>query len=141
MVDTDGTDIDEFGEVVLVWHVVTMPCNDIEGTVVLLAGEVLATHLVDDLPWVVLGDVVLGLGMEEVTAVCKTIGSERSQFRKLEVRAPDLQDVASCWSLYVDLESLTALDDADLARLNVQGTELSLDIKGSLLRNDEVVAV
>jgi hypothetical protein len=45
-----------------------MPSDDIEGRVVLLAPEKLATKLVDDLPWFLL-DVIFGDGVQEVSCI------------------------------------------------------------------------
>ena len=50
MVDGDGADVDEFGQVILVGNIVPMPRNHVKGRVLLRALEVLTTKLVDYFP-------------------------------------------------------------------------------------------
>jgi hypothetical protein len=76
VVDGDGADVDELGEVVLVWDVVTVPSHDVKGRVVLNALEELAAEFVDDLPWLLL-DFIFGDWVQEVASVGETVGSER----------------------------------------------------------------
>lgn len=122
-------------------YVVAVPCNDVEGAVVLLALEELATELVHNLPWVVLGDLVVRNWAQEVPCVGQTVCTQRSQLWKLVVRTPNLQNVTPGGSLDVDLEALSALDDADLTRLHVHHTEFGLNVQSTLLWDDEEITV
>lgn len=117
-------------------HVVAVPCDHVKGAVVLLADEELAAQLVDNLPWVVFRHLVMRYRAEEVSCVGKSISTQRTQLGKLKVGAPDLENVATGWSLDIDLESLPALDDADLARLDVELAELGLDVQCTFLSDD-----
>jgi hypothetical protein len=59
MVHGDGSNIDEFGQIVLVRNVVSVPRYDVEWRVLLGALEELAAKLVDDFP-MCLFDLILG---------------------------------------------------------------------------------
>jgi hypothetical protein len=68
VVDGDGADVDEFGEVVFVGNVVAVPGDDVERRVVLRALEEFAAEFVDDLPRGMF-DVVFCDWVEEVSGV------------------------------------------------------------------------
>jgi hypothetical protein len=51
------------------------------------------------------------------------------------------QNVSSCGSLNLDLESLASLNDTNLTRLHVQHAKFSLNIERTLLRHDQEVAI
>ena len=89
MVDGDGAHVDEFGQVVLVRDVVSMPGDDVEGRVVLCALEELAAELIDDLPRLLL-DFIESSRVEEVSSIGKTISAKGPEIRELEVGAPNL---------------------------------------------------
>jgi len=107
----------------------------------LCALEELATELVDNLPWVVLGHFVVSDRAEEVSWVGETVCTQGTEFWKFKVAAPDLENVTSGWSFDRDTESLAALDDTDLTRLDVELAELSLDVEVSFLGYDEEITI
>jgi hypothetical protein len=74
MVYRDGTDVDKLCQVVLVWHIVAVPCNHVEWRMLLRAAKELATELVHNLPWLLL-DLVLCNRMLEVAGVSETVGT------------------------------------------------------------------
>lgn len=141
VVDGDGADIDKLCEVVLVGDVVAVPRNHVKGAVPLGAVEELASQLVYNVPRVVLGHLVGGDGMQKVAGIGETVCAEGAELGQLKAGAPDLEDVASGRTLDADAKSLSALDDADLARLHVQETKLGLDVEGALLRHNEKVTI
>ena len=123
-------------------YVVAVPCYDIEGSMLLRRGEELATKLVYNIPVLVVLDLVVCNRVEEVPSVCETIGTKRTKFRKLKVGAPDFEDVSTRRPIWeIDLVFLTTLDDADLAGLHEQLTELGLNVESTLLGDNEEVAV
>ena len=123
-------------------YVVAVPCYDIEGSMLLRRGEELATKLVYNIPVLVVLDLVVCNRVEEVPSICKTIGSERTKFRKLKVGAPDLENVTTRRPVReVNLVFLTTLDNADLAGLHEQLSKLGLNVESTLLGDNEEVAV
>lgn len=112
VIDGNGADVDEFGEIVLVrylmmvshvgvavatcpvTYIVSVPSDDVKWRVSLCALKELATEFVYDLPRFLL-DLVLGLWCEKVTRICEAISTKWSQFRQLEARAPDFEDISS----------------------------------------------
>jgi hypothetical protein len=74
VVNADGTDVDELGEVVFVWHVVSVPGDYVEGAVVLRRLEELAAELVGYFPRCFF-DFVRGDGVEEVACVGEAVGA------------------------------------------------------------------
>jgi hypothetical protein len=74
VVDADGADVDELGEVVFVGHVISVPGDYIEGAVVLGRLEELAAELVGDFPGRFL-DFVGGDGIEEIACVGEAVGA------------------------------------------------------------------
>lgn len=65
-----------------------MPCDYVEGRVLLRAAEELAAELVHNLPRLLL-DLVLCDGVLEVASVCESVCTQRTKLGKLEARAPD----------------------------------------------------
>lgn len=118
-----------------------MPGDHIKGAVVLFALEELATELVHDFPRVVFGDRVVRNRGQEVSSVGQSVGTDRSKFWQLKVCPPNLEDVASGWPFDVDLEALASLYNANLSWLDVQLSELGLDIQCALLSHNQEVAV
>ncbi|KAI6767631.1 hypothetical protein HG530_005640 [Fusarium avenaceum] len=118
-----------------------MPSNYIKRTVVLSALEKLTTELIHDLPGVIAGHVVACLGIQEVPNICKTVRTKRTKLRQLKMSAPYFKDISSGRSLDGDSEALATLDDADLARLDVEIAKLGLDVKSTLLGDDQKVSV
>lgn len=57
------------------------------------------------------------------------------------MRTPYFEDIAPSRTFNSDSEALTALDDANLAGLDVEIAEFSLDVEIALLSDDEKVAV
>lgn len=118
-----------------------MPCYNIKWRVALGALEELASKLVDNLPSLLL-DLVLSLGIEEVSGVGQAIGTERTKLRELPAGSPKFQNIASNGSFrerYSDL--LPLLHDTDLSRLNIERPEFGLNVQCSLLWNDHPIAV
>lgn len=109
-------------------HIVSVPGDHIKGAVVLFALEEFATKLVHDFPRVVFGHRVVRNRGQEVSSVGQSVGTDRSKFWQLKVCTPNLEDITSGWSFDVDLEALTSLYDADLSWLDVQFSELGLDV-------------
>lgn len=118
-----------------------MPGDHIKGAVILFAFEVLATQFVHNLPRVVFGDRVVRNRGEEVSSVGQTIGSNCTKFWQLKVCTPNFEDVASSRAFDANLESLTSLDDADLSWLDVQFSELGLNVQCALLSHNQKVAI
>lgn len=65
-----------------------MPGNNIKRRVILGALEELATHLVDDLPWLLL-DLVFGSWVHEIAGIGETVSTQWTKFRQLELRTPN----------------------------------------------------
>lgn len=122
-------------------HIVSVPGDHIEGAVVLFALEEFATKLVHDLPWIVFGDCVVRNRGQEVSSVGQSVGTDRSKFWQLKVGAPNFEDIASGWSFDVDLKSLTSLYDTDFSWLDVQFSELGLDVQCALLSHNQKVTI
>lgn len=81
----DRSNVNEFREIVLVGHVISMPCNHVKGAVILRALEKFAPKLVHNLPRLLL-NLVLGHWVEEVTGVREAIGPQwscRSQYLRV----------------------------------------------------------
>jgi len=126
----------------LLSYIVAVPCYDIERSMLLRRSKELATKLVYDIPVLVVLDLVVRNRVEEISCVRETIGTERTELGKLKVGTPDLENVPTRRPIWkVDLVFLTTLDNADLAWLDEELTELSLDVEGTLLRNDKEVTV
>lgn len=66
-----------------------MPGNDVKGRVILGALEELATHLVDNLPWLLL-DFVFCSWVQEVASIGEAVSTQGTKFRQLKLRTPDL---------------------------------------------------
>ncbi|OSS43384.1 hypothetical protein B5807_12002 [Epicoccum nigrum] len=143
VVDGDGPDVDELGQVVLVRHVVAVPRHHVEGRVLLPRREEAAPELVHHVPRLALAgcDLVARHGVEEVARVGQPVGAQRPQLGELEPAAPDLEDVAAAGALNVHLEPLPTLDHAELPGLHVQPAELGLHVQRALLGHDAEVAV
>jgi hypothetical protein len=122
-------------------HIVSVPGDHIKGAVVLFAFEEFATKLVHDFPRVVFGDRVVRNRAQEVPSVGQSIGTDRSKLWQLEVGTPNLQDITSGWSFDIDLESLTSLYDTNLSWLDVQFSELGLDVQCALLSHNQEVTI
>ena len=122
-------------------HIVSVPGDYVKGAVVLFALEEFATELVHDFPRVVFGDRVVRNRGQEVSSVGQSVGTDRSKFWQLKVCTPNLEDVASGWSFDVDLEALTSLYDTNLSWLDVQFSELGLDVQCALLSHNQKVAI
>lgn len=118
-----------------------MPGDHIKGAVILFALKKFATELVHDFPWVVFGDRVVRNRAQEVSSVGQSIGTDGSKLWQLKVGAPDLEDIASGWSFDVDLESLTSLYNTNLSWLDVQFSELGLNVKVALLSHNQEVTI
>jgi len=88
VVNRDRTNIDKLRQVVLVWHIVAVPCNYVKGRVLLRTAEELAAKLVHDLPRL-LFNLVLRDGVLEVPSIGESVCAQRTKFRKLEAGAPD----------------------------------------------------
>lgn len=118
-----------------------MPSNNIEWVVVLGALEKLSTELIHNLPRF-LGNFIMGNGTQEIPCISQPISTKRTKLRKLKAGTPNFQNVAARGSIRkVYAETQTALNNNQLAGLHVQLTELSLDIKCTLLRNNQELAV
>ena len=110
-----------------------MPRHNIKGRVTLGAFEELAAKFINDFPLFLL-NIVFSLWVQEVARISKPIGAERSQFWELEVRTPDLQNIATGWSIRkVDTETLASLNNYNLARLHVERAKFGLYVQTSLL--------
>lgn len=142
VVDGDRANIDEFGQIILVWRIIPGPGDNIEGIVLLKRSEEFAAKLVDNFVFVGGVERVCCGGIEEISGVGKTVGTERTELGKLEVRSPDFANVTTRWTIDESHgESETSRNDADLTWLNPKLSEFGGDIENSLLRNDEVVTV
>lgn len=141
MVDRDGANVDKLRKVIFVRHVVTMPCDYIERTMVLLALEELAPKLVDDIPWVVISHSIACYRVEEIASVGQSVGTEGAEFRELKAGTIDLKNVTSGRTFNLDFETLTTLDDADFSRLDIEMAKLSLYVQGTLLGHNEKIAI
>jgi hypothetical protein len=142
VVDGDGANVDEFRQIIFVWSVISGPRDNIEGAVLLKRVEQFAAKSVDDLVLVVGIERVCCSGIEEVAGVGETIGTERTKFRKFEMRTPDLTNVATRRSVdESDRESETSRDNDDLTGFDPEFTEFGGDIENTLLGDDEIVSV
>jgi hypothetical protein len=141
VIDGNGTDVDEFGEIVLVWGIVSGPSDDIKGSVLLERVKVLAAKLVDHLPLVGV-EVVGSGGVEEVAGIGKTVRAEGTELGKFKVGTPDFEHVAAGGTVdQDDLESETTGNDTDLTRFDPEFSEFGSDIEDSLLRNNQIVTI
>lgn len=120
-----------------------MPCHNVKWAVILHAAKELPSHLIDNLPWLLALLVVRSNRRQEVPGISQSIGTQRAQFREFEPTSPDFEDISANRLIVVqtDAEAQTALDDDDLTGLNEKRSEFGLDVQGSLLGNDEKLAV
>mmetsp|Transcript_41923 Transcript_41923/g.64167 ORF Transcript_41923/g.64167 Transcript_41923/m.64167 type:complete len:311 (-) Transcript_41923:207-1139(-) len=153
MIVTNGADCVVQVQVILVRAVVSVPGNDIEGRVVLLILEELASILALDIPCVV-SILVPGSRRLEVHGVGESISSNGSEIRQNEVLLESLANVSSCLNLcaligvkliasgiQVNLELDSSLNNADLEGLNSHPSEFGGDEQRSFLRHNEVVTI
>jgi hypothetical protein len=164
VIDADASNVDKLGQVVFVrpdskkairncgrkkseWreeqdvHIVSVPGDYIKGAVVLFALEKFATKLVHDFPRVVFGDRVVRNRAQEVSSVGQSVGTDGSKFWQLKVGTPNLEDITSGWSFDIDLETLTSLYNTNLSWLDVQFSELGLNVQCALLSHNQEVTI
>lgn len=73
MVNRDRSHVDELGEIILVRRVVPMPGDNVKRAVVLRALEEASAKLIHDLPRIIARNSVIGLGIQKVPCVSKTV--------------------------------------------------------------------
>lgn len=118
-----------------------MPGDHIKRIVVLGTPEELPTKLVHNLPWV-LRNLVMSNRAQKVSWIGQSIRTQGSQLRQLKASSPDFQNVSTGGTIReLHAETETTLNDDNLARLNKERTKLGLDIEGTLLRDDQELAV
>lgn len=91
----DRVDGVEEGEVVLVGSIISMPCNDVKGSVVLLGGKERASVLVDNNERLLLLVRKGGDGSLEIAAVGKTVGTDGAKIRQSPGSVEDLANVTT----------------------------------------------
>lgn len=91
----DRVDSVEEGEVVLVGSIVSVPCNDVKGSVILLGGKERASVLVDNNERLLLLVGKGGDGGLEIAAVGKTVGTDGAKIRQSPSSVEDLANVTT----------------------------------------------
>lgn len=105
----------ESSKIILVGIVQAVPSDDVEWSVVLLGGEQVASKLGQKGPLRVSIFVEGGYRGLEIADIRKTVRSDGSQFRKLEVALVQLENVAPDWPvLKVNAISNSSRNDTDL---------------------------
>lgn len=94
VVKGDRVDSVEEGKVVLERGIVSVPCNNIEGRVVLLGGKETATILVDDTERLFLVSESCNRGLE-VTSVCKAVCANGAEIRERPGAVEDFANVTT----------------------------------------------
>ena len=105
MIELDGIDDHEVGQIVLVRSIIAMPGNHIEWTVLLRSLKQMSLVLIDDRIIDSIDILEPGTWSQEVARVGKSIGSDRAQVWKLEVAIVYFQHVASRWAVHQDTEA------------------------------------
>ncbi len=95
MVEADGVDAVEVGEIVFAGGVVAVPGDDVEGRVVEVGGPEIAEEFCDDLEGSAIAIVKGGVRGEEVAGVGEAVGSDGSEFGEAEGGAVVLAEVAA----------------------------------------------
>lgn len=115
----------------LVGNTVAVPGDHVKGAMVLLNGDVLSIVLYYNGKWHVQVFVNMGDGEQKVSRVGKAMASQRAKVWQLPSRPPNLGDVATsnrrAFS-QVDPKADSALNDADLARLDKELAHFCLDV-------------
>ncbi len=93
VVEADGVDAVEAGEVVLEGRVVAVPGDDVEGGVLEVGRPEIALEFGDDLERGVIAIVVGGVWSEEVAAVGETVGANGSEFGETEAGAVVFEEI------------------------------------------------
>lgn len=162
MIVGDRVDGVEEGEVVLVGSIVSVPCNDVKGSVVLLGGKERASVLVDNNERLLLLVRKCGDGGLEIAAIGKTVGTDGAKIRQSPGSVEDLANVTTAikernkrgemqsseqlgrvvcelglpWAIGEgNREADTALNDTDLVGVDQNLSELGGNIQATLLRN------
>ena len=95
VVEADGVDAVEAGEIVFAGGVVAVPGDDVERRVVEVGGPEVAQELGDDLEGAVVAVVVGGVRSEEVAGVGEAVGADRAELRQAEAGAVVFEEVAA----------------------------------------------
>ncbi len=95
VVEADGVDAVEAGEVVFAGRVVAVPGDDVEGRVVEVGGPEIALKFCDDLEGGVVAVVVGGMGGEEVAGVGEAVGADCAEFRQAEAGSVVFEEIAA----------------------------------------------
>ena len=95
MVEADGVDAVEAGEVVFAGGVVAVPGDDVERGVVEVGGPEIAEELGDDLEGAAVAVFEGGVWGEEVAGVGEAVGSDGAEVGEAEGLAVVLEEVAS----------------------------------------------
>ena len=98
---------------------VVMPSHHIKRRMQLMALEELTPQLIHHIPRHIVRVLIRRYRVQKVPRVSQPIRAQRPQLRQFEITPPDLEDVSTCLALDVHLEPLPALDDTDLAGLDV----------------------
>ena len=146
VVDGDGVVVDELAEVVFVGDVVSVPGDDVEGTVRLGDRVVCAALLGDDGPVAGGAGVDVGGWEEEISRVGETETTERTELREFPFGSPGFDDVSSSSFGRVlldwfDLEPESLLDDTDFGGLEIDVAKLGGDVQVAFLSNDQEVSI
>jgi hypothetical protein len=124
----------ELGKIVFVRDNVAMPCDKVEGTVILLNTDQLPVGFTDNMPVDVQILVDSGNWIKKIARIGQAMATERTKIKELPHRSPDFGNVAAgffgIWA-QVDAEPDTSLDDTYLARLQENLPHLCLYIEST----------
>ena len=142
MIERDRSNRVEPSQVIFVWIIVSMPCDDVKRRVTLPGSKKLVVKLGDDLPVGVAIVVKVSDRGLEISSVCQPIRSNWSQFRKLKVAPVDFTYISTHWSLgQQDSISDAPRNHTDLVGPDSDFAKLCMYVENAVLRHNEKVTV
>lgn len=142
MVEADGVDAVEAGQVVLAGSVVAVPGDDVERRVVEVGDPEIAEELGDDLEGTVVAVVEGCVRSEEVARVGEAVGSDWAEIGEAERLTVVFEEIAA--GLLVekfDTELDASGNEGDFAGCEVDEAELGVEQDAAELRDEEELAV
>ena len=116
MVEADGVDAVEAGEVVFAGGIVAVPGDDVEGGVVEVGGPEVSEEFGDDLEGAVVAVIVGGVRGEEVAGVGEAVGADGAELGEAKGLAVVFEEVAAGLGVeQLDAELDAAGDEGDFA--------------------------
>src|SRR5471032_1757003 len=137
MVVADRANRVEVAQIVLIWRVVTVPCNDVERRVTDIRPPQVTIELRDEfkLAFPILERRLRG---EKVTRVRETIRADWPKIGEVKQRAEVFADVTARSSIrQCHGKAHATRNDGNLERLQLDDTQLRCDRQAAFLRHDQ----